>query len=257
MAKKYTVEDALKMIMDGNSSDMEQLQEGDDDDDDVEDEEWTPTAKIGENPDSSDDDDEENPDSSDDDESPEVPEDTTKSRATTLKQSARGNMKRKTYQRKRKQFEPPSVEFVECVEEDSEERLDWTLYMYFKDFVVINAWIRYRRDLEKLQPGQKPLPLQWFQASVGTALISAGKVKRCGRPMSSPEATPTPPRKRKTTEVPPDVRKDGLDHFPTWETRQRCKKCTGYFTHVFCQKCKVHLCLNKERNCFQAYHHAK
>ncbi|XP_051796409.1 protein MFI [Acanthochromis polyacanthus] len=62
------------MIMDGNSSDMEQLQEGDDDDDDVEDEEWTPTAKIGENPDSSDDDEEENPDSSDDDESPEVPE---------------------------------------------------------------------------------------------------------------------------------------------------------------------------------------
>lgn len=600
MAKEYSVEDALKIIMDGNSSDIEQL--GEDDDDEEEEEEWTPTAKIGENPDSSDDEEEENPDSSDDDESPEVPEeDTTKPKDTTLKQSARGKVKRKVYRWKRKQFEPPSVEFVECVEEDSEERLDWTPYMYFKDFVtdemlqeiaeetnlysvqkngksvntnaqeieqilgmymhmglvqmpniraywemetrypavcdvmsrgrflnlltlihfqdnlnvsedakkdkvwklrpwleklrqrflcvppeechavdeimvpfkgkshlrcympgkphkwgfkmwgragqsgylydfdvcqgrenpdkeksdvgatgdvvlkmtstlpagknhkvfadnfftsvplvehlkqrgiyyigtvrmnrvnncqlmdekelktkgrgsldfrvnqedniivrwydnkavnllssfvgveplgnvrrwdrkaktyimvprpaivdtynrfmggvdlldmlsalykfsfrsrrwyiyiwwhtvtvaVINAWIRYRRDLEKLQPRQKPLPLRRFQASVGTALTSAGKVKKCGRPLSSPEATPTPPRKRKTTEVPPDVRKDGLDHFPTWETRQRCKHCTGHFTHVYCQKCRVHLCLNKDRNCFQAYHHAK
>lgn len=35
--KKYSVEDALKMIMNGNSSDMEQLEE-----DDEEEEEWTP-----------------------------------------------------------------------------------------------------------------------------------------------------------------------------------------------------------------------
>ncbi|KAG7500553.1 hypothetical protein JOB18_022991 [Solea senegalensis] len=65
MAKKYSVEDALKMIMDPSiiifrasstlyffSSDFEQLGE---DDEDEEDEEWTPTARIGENPDSSDD----------------------------------------------------------------------------------------------------------------------------------------------------------------------------------------------------------
>ncbi|KAL6474032.1 hypothetical protein MHYP_G00175930 [Metynnis hypsauchen] len=126
MAKKYSLEDALKRIMDGNSSDMEQLGE-DDDDEEEEDEEWTPTARIGENPDSSDEE-EENPDSSDDDEGTE--ED------TTPKQSARDKGKRKEYLWKRKQFEPPSVEFVECVEEDSEVRLDWTPYKYFKDFMT-------------------------------------------------------------------------------------------------------------------------
>ncbi|TRY94587.1 hypothetical protein DNTS_025239 [Danionella cerebrum] len=130
MAQKYTVEDVLTVIMDGNSSDMEQL--GEDDDDDEEEEEWTPTTNIGENPDSSDDEEEENPDSSDDDENPEVPqEDTTKPKNTTLKQSAKGKVKKKVYRWKRKQFEPPSVEFVECVEEDSEERLDWTPYILF------------------------------------------------------------------------------------------------------------------------------
>lgn len=157
MARKHIVEDALKKIMDGNSSDMEQLGE----DEEEEEEKWTPTTKTGENPhssddeeeedpdscddeeeenpDSCDDEEEENPDSSDDDESPgvtEEEEDTTKPRDTTLKQSARGKVKRKVYRWKRKQFEPPSVEFVECVEEDSEERLDWTPYMYFKDFVT-------------------------------------------------------------------------------------------------------------------------
>ncbi|CAL8363258.1 unnamed protein product [Merluccius merluccius] len=68
--------------MDGNSSDMEQLGEDDDED---EDEEWTPTARFGENPDSSDDEEEENPDGNDDDEGPEVPEED-----TTPEQLARG-----------------------------------------------------------------------------------------------------------------------------------------------------------------------
>lgn len=76
--------------------------------------------RLGEkSPDSSDDEEEENPDSSDDDESPEVSEgDTTKPKDTTLKQPARGKVKRKLYRGKRKQFEPPSVEFGECVDED-------------------------------------------------------------------------------------------------------------------------------------------
>uniref|UniRef100_A0A667Z5P7 PiggyBac transposable element-derived protein domain-containing protein n=1 Tax=Myripristis murdjan TaxID=586833 RepID=A0A667Z5P7_9TELE len=136
----------------------------------------------------------------------------------------------------------------------------WYMYIWWHTVTVavINAWNRYRRDQKKLNPRKKPLPLRRFQASVGTSLTSTGKVTvKCGRPLSSPEAAPTPPRRRPTSTVPPDVRKDGLDHFPTWETRQRCKHCKGgNCTHVYCGKCKVHLCLNKDRNCFQAYHHA-
>ncbi|XP_077376451.1 piggyBac transposable element-derived protein 2 [Festucalex cinctus] len=135
----------------------------------------------------------------------------------------------------------------------------WYLYIWWHTVTVavVNAWIRYRRDLKRLNPDQKPLPLRKFQASVATSLTRAGKANELDRALSSLEAMSSPPRKRKAARVPPDVRKDGLDHFPTWEPRQRCKFCTGHFSHVYCEKCRVHLCLNKERNCFQAFHHAK
>lgn len=51
MSRKYCVEDALKKIVDGNSSDMGQLGEDDNDDDD---EDWTLTGRIEENSGSSD-----------------------------------------------------------------------------------------------------------------------------------------------------------------------------------------------------------
>uniref|UniRef100_A0A8P4FX73 PiggyBac transposable element-derived protein domain-containing protein n=1 Tax=Dicentrarchus labrax TaxID=13489 RepID=A0A8P4FX73_DICLA len=137
----------------------------------------------------------------------------------------------------------------------------WYMYIWWHTVTVavINAWNLYRRDHKKLKPRQKPMPLRRFQAAVATSLTSAGKgkIKNGSLQSSSPEAAP-PPRKRPTFSVPPDVRKDGIDHFPTWEARQRCKHCTGnHFTHVYCGKCKVHLCLNKDRNCFQAYHNTK
>uniref|UniRef100_A0A3Q3LI23 PiggyBac transposable element-derived protein domain-containing protein n=1 Tax=Labrus bergylta TaxID=56723 RepID=A0A3Q3LI23_9LABR len=137
----------------------------------------------------------------------------------------------------------------------------WYMYIWWHTVTVavINAWNLYRRDQKKLNPKKKPVPLRRFQALVGTSLTSTGKAKiRCGRPLSSPEETPTPPRKRLSCSVPLDVRRDGIDHFPIWETRQRCKHCTGnHFSHVYCEKCKVHLCLNKDRNCFCAYHKMK
>uniref|UniRef100_A0A3B3SQF8 PiggyBac transposable element-derived protein domain-containing protein n=1 Tax=Paramormyrops kingsleyae TaxID=1676925 RepID=A0A3B3SQF8_9TELE len=111
----------------------------------------------------------------------------------------------------------------------------WYLYIWWHTVTVavINAWNLYRRDQKQLEPKKKPMPLRKFQASVGTSLTSAGKASA----------------------VPLDVRKDGVDHLPTWETRQRCKHCPGsHFSHVYCAKCKVNLCLNKDRNCFLAFH---
>lgn len=53
-----------------------------------------------------------------------------------------------------------------------------------------NAWIRYRRDLENLQPRQKALPWPRFQASVGTGL----KVKKVWETtvLSRSNANPSP-----------------------------------------------------------------
>lgn len=137
----------------------------------------------------------------------------------------------------------------------------WYMYIWWHTVtvVVINAWNLYRRDQKKQEPQMKPMALRRFQSLVGSSLSRAGKAKiKCGRPLSSPEATPTPPCKRPSCSVPLDVRRDGIDHFPTWETRQRCKHFTGnHFSHVYCEKSKVHLCLNKDRNCFFAYHKVK
>ncbi|TWW53411.1 PiggyBac transposable element-derived protein 1 [Takifugu flavidus] len=97
----------------------------------------------------------------------------------------------------------------------------WYMYIWWHTVTVavINAWKLYRRDQKKLEPQMKPMGLRRFQALVGTSLTSAGKTKiKCGRPLSSPEATATPPRKRPSCSVPLDMRRDGIDHFPTWET---------------------------------------
>ncbi|XP_048064107.1 piggyBac transposable element-derived protein 3-like [Megalobrama amblycephala] len=136
----------------------------------------------------------------------------------------------------------------------------WYMYIWWHTVTVavINAWNLYRRDQKMLDPKMKTMALRRFQALVGTSLTSAGKAKKVGRPLSCPEAAPSAPRKRSSCSVSLDVRRDAMDHFPTWETRQRCKHCTNnHFSHVYCEKCKVHLCLNKDRNCFRDYHKVK
>lgn len=131
----------------------------------------------------------------------------------------------------------------------------WYMYIWWHTITLaaINAWSLYIRDQKTLNPSKNPMALRRFQALVGTSLMYAGKSKtKCGRPLSPREPDSAPPHKR-VAAVPADVRKDGIGHFPTWETRQRCKHC-NYITHVHCEKCKVHLCLNKKRNCFSAFH---
>uniref|UniRef100_A0A3Q3E1X0 PiggyBac transposable element-derived protein domain-containing protein n=1 Tax=Labrus bergylta TaxID=56723 RepID=A0A3Q3E1X0_9LABR len=118
----------------------------------------------------------------------------------------------------------------------------WYMYIWWNTVTVavINAWNLYRRDQKKLNPKKKLVPLRRFQALVGTSLTSAGKAKiRCGRPLSSPEETPTPHRKRPSCSVPLDVRRGGIDHFPIWETRQRCKHCTERLSSTCVILCRV------------------
>ncbi len=48
-----------------------------------------------------------------------------------------------------------------------------------------------------------------------------------------------------------DVQFDGVSHFPSYaEKRQHCRNCPDGFTFVLCQKCNMHLCLNKNRSTF-------
>ena len=52
-----------------------------------------------------------------------------------------------------------------------------------------------------------------------------------------------------------EVRTDGFNHFPIVVSRGRCKNpgCKAAPVY-FCQKCKVHLCITKDKNCFLYFH---
>lgn len=50
------------------------------------------------------------------------------------------------------------------------------------------------------------------------------------------------------------IRFDEHNHFPIiTDTQARCKNCNKK-TYICCQKCKVHLCLVSNRNCFPNFH---
>ncbi|KAJ8259928.1 hypothetical protein GJAV_G00175100 [Gymnothorax javanicus] len=137
----------------------------------------------------------------------------------------------------------------------------WYLYIFWHtvSIAVANSWILYRRHQSQQNiPAKNVLPLRRFQALVADAATRAGPGKRMrGRPSVEDTPPAAKPRKRPTGIRAPDVQKDCYNHFPKWvPTRQRCKLCrdTPHFSYVTCNKCKVHLCLNKERNCFIDYH---
>ncbi|XP_046662980.1 piggyBac transposable element-derived protein 3-like [Homalodisca vitripennis] len=135
---------------------------------------------------------------------------------------------------------------------------------HFVDMGVVNAWLVYRRDCsQKNYPKKEIKDLLEFRSDVAAALCSQGKqqARKRGRPSleDQEEAAYEEKKKKGPAKAPPevDVRKDGLGHWPVVaEDRQRCKKsgCKGITTVKF-NKCQVHLCLTKNRNCFSSSFH--
>uniref|UniRef100_A0A3B3SQ04 PiggyBac transposable element-derived protein domain-containing protein n=1 Tax=Paramormyrops kingsleyae TaxID=1676925 RepID=A0A3B3SQ04_9TELE len=118
-------------------------------------------------------------------------------------------------------------------------------FFHFVDMVVVNGWLLYRRDCDSMNvPRKKQKDLLAFRLSIAQALCMQGKdlLKQRRGPT---KAIPTQ-----------DVRADAVGHWPKIDSvRQRCKlpKCSGH-TSIKCTKCDVHLCLNKNKNCFCAFH---
>ena len=132
----------------------------------------------------------------------------------------------------------------------------WYLYIFWHTITiaVVNSWMKYRKDCSELS--EKHVPLRSFQADTASALISSGQGKfKRGRP--SAEDMSKKVKKAATTEAPVlECQKDKYDHFPQWnDTRGRCKICKNMNSFVQCQKCKVFLCFNKDRNCFRRFHY--
>lgn len=112
-------------------------------------------------------------------------------------------------------------------------------------FLIVVSNARKRHQQKKAQPKRK---------HEEPPLIEQKKVKLSPSSSSSFEKT----KMFKKEERPSDsIRFDNVNHLPyrdSVKSASRCKNNCDQYTHVFCGKCKVHLCFTSQRNCFATFH---
>lgn len=132
------------------------------------------------------------------------------------------------------------------------------LFMHMLDVCVVNSWLLYRRH--QMQRGQEQdYTLLQFKLSIANTLIQYGQhvVLHRGRPSNASLEKTTQKHRAVLQDPSSDVRFDETSHWPEVAgDRQRCRLCNdrNKFTSFRCSKCRVPLCLLKERNCFTRYH---
>lgn len=139
------------------------------------------------------------------------------------------------------------------------------LIFHFVDFAVVQSWLEYKNTCAQLDVSKREiLDLINFRTRLAKSLVYASKSapNKRGRPVSLNRQTESPPpqAKKSKCEVRPlnEIRLDHIDHLPLHDNKNesgRCKvkNCNGK-SHIICQKCRVHLRLNKNSNCFLKYH---
>ena len=140
---------------------------------------------------------------------------------------------------------------------------------YLIDLSIANGWLLHRRHLTQMGV-KKYTTLFDFRTEVADSLIKVGKSadltsRKRGRPLledveQAQAQLPYPGRPPTKRAVAPtnDVRLDRFNHFGVFaEKRGRCRLCKNGFTQLSCLKCKVLLCLTKDKNCFLKYHTEK
>ena len=128
---------------------------------------------------------------------------------------------------------------------------------HFSDLCVVNAYI-----LRKAVTQEEALPLYKFKLDVALALMFA---ENFGEPMSAAAVLLRQEGEKRAENGDPvgdgepvdAVRLDGLNHWPdnVASEQRRCKLpgCKKKSV-IWCRKCRVYLCIKKDRNCFVLYH---
>ena len=137
-------------------------------------------------------------------------------------------------------------------------------FFHFVDVTGVNCWLLYRRDCKDMEiPAKNVMKLQEFKLSLAEALLLEGKRpcrKKRGRPSNAASVSLQHDKKLKsspaTKAIPSaEVRTDGYHHFADVVTRGRCKNPGCKAAPVFfCNKCQVHFCITKNKNCFKEFH---
>lgn len=135
----------------------------------------------------------------------------------------------------------------------------WTLRMvtHFIDFAVINSWIEYKNDCEKSGlPKRQVMDLLAFRMQLAKELVCPTAPKRTTRITLDEIRSKNVCTEGREHRTDHNIRYDRIDHLPGYsEQRMRCKLETcSLQSQIFCEKCNVHLCLNKNNTCFTKYH---
>ena len=135
------------------------------------------------------------------------------------------------------------------------------LVFHLFDMTVVNCWFLYRRAADQLKIKQRSQnSLSEFKCRLSRSLMISGKRTGAKRGRLSSVKNDHERKKQKGRATKPipgiDIRHDDIGHFPIFsDTRGVCKLpgCKGRIL-VFCSKCKVHLCFERNRNCFLKFH---
>ena len=136
------------------------------------------------------------------------------------------------------------------------------VFWHLVDMCEVNAWVLYKRHHQQLGlPNSTQLSLLEFTTELSESLIHANKVNpttSLGRPPKrrSVEVLENPRRKPPVNPTPCDnIRYDMVSHWPmpTDGKKNRCGVCK-MTCRMSCEKCKVFLCLQDNRNCFKDFH---
>ena len=131
------------------------------------------------------------------------------------------------------------------------------IFSHYCDLMVLNSWLRYRRDANDLKK-KKTMDLWEFKSSIAENLCAAKQpIKIRVSQFSSTEPDIMVKKRRgPTVPVPPKTsRQDEIANWPVFLAKERCKKpgCTG-IVMTGCEKCNVRLCFTPKKNCFKDFH---
>lgn len=137
----------------------------------------------------------------------------------------------------------------------------WTLrlIMHCIDLALTNSRIEYKNDCNLAGvPHKDILHLLHFRMRVAEGLVKVGgnvEMKKRGRPSSTP---PMKAKRYKEKRPADDVQYDYVDRVSNFDMNKEATRCKmhqcGGRTHIYCDKCNVHLCLTRNKNCFAQFH---
>lgn len=126
------------------------------------------------------------------------------------------------------------------------------IFSQIMDICINNAWLLRRRQFEQANVKNNNDRLKDFRYEVYAGLV---KGHRHVAVKDVPTVNENKKIKKPVAERPVDaVRFDRVDHWPIHTGYGRCKFCKGGQSNTKCNKCNVHLCFVKTRNCFVSYH---